>query len=153
MTKVVSGGYADTTNNRMEIMAAIKGLESLKRPCEVTLCSDAKYLVDAMSKGWVAKWNNSGWKRKKNEPVKNPDLWKQLLTLCQHYVVTFEWVKGHDGNPLNEECDRLAVEALKQPNLPRDEEFDNGVNEPVNAVENGRIVLVRADEAGDEVAG
>ncbi|MCS6825699.1 MAG: ribonuclease HI [Caldilinea sp.] len=121
--KQISGGFARTTNNRMELMAAIKGLEMLKEPCDVTLVSDSKYLVDAMTKGWARSWRRQGWKRSNKEPVVNPDLWERLLTLCDKHNVTFEWVKGHADHPENELCDRLAVAALQQPNLPPDEGY------------------------------
>lgn len=121
--KQISGGFARTTNNRMELMAAIKGLELLKEPCDVTLVSDSKYLVDAMTKGWARRWRQQGWKRSNKEPVVNPDLWERLLALCDKHNVTFAWVKGHADHPENELCDRLAVEALQQPNLPPDEGY------------------------------
>ena len=105
----LSGGEANTTNNRMELMAAIEGLSRLKEPCLVTLYSDSKYLVDAITLGWVYKWRAAGWKRGK-EPAKNPDLWEKLLSLLERHSVTFVWVKGHDGHAYNERCDKLATE-------------------------------------------
>lgn len=110
-TKELSQGYEKTTNNRMELMAAIAGLEALNRPCEVTLYSDSKYLVDAFNQNWIGNWIKKGWKRGKNEPVKNPDLWQRLLKAKEPHQVTFVWVKGHDGHPQNERCDKLATEA------------------------------------------
>ncbi|MGN0375883.1 MAG: ribonuclease HI [Butyrivibrio sp.] len=107
--KELSGGYKKTTNNRMELMAAIKGLEALKTPCEVNLYSDSKYLVDAFNQKWIDSWIAKGWKRGKNEPVKNPDLWKRLLKVMEPHKVNFIWVKGHNGHPLNERCDTLAT--------------------------------------------
>ena len=106
----LSGGEPVTTNNRMELMAAIEGLSRLKEPCRVTLYSDSKYLVDAVTQGWVYKWKASGWRRGK-EPAKNPDLWEKLLALLETHEVTLVWVKGHDGHAYNERCDRLATEA------------------------------------------
>jgi ribonuclease HI len=122
--KELSGGFRLTTNNRMEMMAAIVGLQSLNQPCEVTLHSDSKYLVDAMTKGWAAKWQANGWKRNKKESAKNPDLWQQLLDLCDHHRVDFRWVRGHSGHPENERCDRLAVAAAHQRDLPIDQGYE-----------------------------
>ena len=95
----------------MELMAAIVGLEALNRPCEVELYSDSKYLVDAFNQHWIDSWIMKGWKRGKNEPVKNVDLWQRLLDAKQPHKVTFIWVKGHDGHPQNERCDVLATTA------------------------------------------
>lgn len=106
-----SEGFAKTTNNRMELMAAIIGLEALIRPCEVTLYSDSRYLVDAFNQHWIDSWIRKGWKRGKNEEVKNVDLWKRLLEAKEPHDVTFVWVKGHAGHPMNERCDRLATRA------------------------------------------
>lgn len=106
-----SQGYVRTTNNRMELMAAIIGLEALKRPCEVELYSDSKYLVDAFNQHWIDGWLKKGWKRGKNEPVKNVDLWKRMLEAKAPHQVKFIWVKGHDGHPQNERCDELATSA------------------------------------------
>jgi ribonuclease HI len=119
----LSGGYRKTTNNRMEIMAAIVGLEALKERCEVTLYSDSEYLVNAMSKGWIQRWRANGWKRNKREKVLNPDLWERLLRLCELHEVQFSWVKGHGGTPENVRCDQLAVQAAQQPDLPVDEGY------------------------------
>lgn len=107
----LSAGYRRTTNNRMELMAAIVGLEALLRPCQVELYSDSKYLVDAFNQHWIDSWLRKGWKRGKNEPVKNVDLWKRLLKAKEPHQVTFIWVKGHAGHPLNERCDTLATTA------------------------------------------
>ncbi|HPF30189.1 MAG TPA: ribonuclease HI, partial [Lachnospiraceae bacterium] len=106
-----SAGYKKTTNNRMELMAAIVGLEALTRPCNVTLFSDSKYLTDAFNQHWIEGWIKKGWKRGKNEPVKNIDLWKRLLKAMDAHEVTFCWVKGHAGHPGNERCDQLATSA------------------------------------------
>jgi len=119
----LSGGYRKTTNNRMEIMAAIVGLEALKEKCKVTLYSDSEYLVKAMSRGWVQRWRANGWKRNKREKVLNPDLWERLLQLCEHHEVQFNWVKGHAGTPENTRCDELAMQAAQQPNLPGDDGY------------------------------
>ncbi|MDO5538465.1 MAG: ribonuclease HI [Eubacteriales bacterium] len=106
-----SQGYVKTTNNRMELMAAIVGLEALTKPCQVELYSDSKYLTDAFNQKWIDSWIRKGWKRGKNEPVKNIDLWKRLLAAMEPHHVKFVWVKGHDGNELNERCDALATSA------------------------------------------
>lgn len=110
-TKEISQGYKKTTNNRMELMAVIAGLEALNRPCEVELYSDSKYVVDAFNQHWIDGWIKKGWKRGKNEPVKNIDLWKRLLAAKEPHQVKFIWVKGHDGHPQNERCDTLATTA------------------------------------------
>lgn len=109
----LSGGFADTTNNRMELQAAISALGVLKEPCDVTLYSDSKYLVDAIEKGWAKSWRAKGWKKSDNKPALNPDLWEELLDLLGKHQVTLVWVKGHDGHPENERCDVLAVTAAK----------------------------------------
>jgi ribonuclease HI len=118
--KELSAGFKDTTNNRMEILAAIKGLESLKEKCRVTLYTDSQYLVNAIEKNWAQKWRANGWMRNKKEPALNADLWARLLKLCEFHEIKFVWVKGHAGNPENERCDQLAVAAFKQPGLPPD---------------------------------
>ncbi|XHU95676.1 MAG: ribonuclease HI [cyanobacterium endosymbiont of Rhopalodia gibba] len=122
--KKLSGGFRLTTNNRMEMMAAIVGLETLNTKCDVTLYTDSRYLVDAITKGWAKKWRDNSWKRNKKESAKNPDLWQQLLDLCEKHQVNFVWVKGHAGHPENEYCDHLAVEASQQPNLPSDDVYE-----------------------------
>jgi len=106
--KEICGGERETTNNRMELMAAIAGLSALKEPCKVKLYSDSKYLVDAYNQGWVYSWRESGWKRGKDE-LKNPDLWDKLFSLTEMHEVTFIWVKGHNGHDYNERCDALAT--------------------------------------------
>ena len=98
-----------TTNNRMELMAAIEGLSALKESCEVDLYSDSKYLVDAFLLGWVKGWKRENFRRGKKDEVKNPDLWERLIALCEKHTVRFIWVKGHDGHAYNERCDRLAT--------------------------------------------
>ena len=107
--KELSGGERETTNNRMELTAAIEGLSALKEPCKVTLYSDSKYLVDAFLLGWVYSWHSQGWKRGK-EKLKNPDLWEKIYSLTQYHDVNFVWVKGHDGHSYNERCDKLATD-------------------------------------------
>lgn len=118
-----SQGYVKTTNNRMELMAAIVGLEALTKPCQVDLYSDSKYLVDAFNQHWIDSWLRKGWKRGKNEPVKNVDLWKRLLNAMKPHLVTYHWVKGHDGHEMNERCDALATAAADGDNLLIDTEF------------------------------
>ena len=107
--KEMSGGEAETTNNRMELMAAIEGLSALREPCAVTLYSDSKYLVDAYNEGWIESWRSAGWRRGKDE-LKNPDLWERLYSLTETHKVTFVWVKGHAGHDYNERCDKLATD-------------------------------------------
>ncbi len=106
--KELSGGEENTTNNRMELTAAIEGLKALKEPCEVTLYSDSKYLIDAVTKGWVYGWQKKGWKKSDGKPALNVPLWEELLPLLSLHDVTLVWVKGHDGNTYNERCDELA---------------------------------------------
>jgi len=124
--KELSGGFCKTTNNRMEIMAAIVGLEALRGRCEVMLYSDSEYLVKAMSQGWAERWRANGWKRNKRERALNPDLWEKLLQLCEHHEVEFTWVKGHGASSENARCDELAAQAAQQPNLPLDKGY-NGI--------------------------
>ena len=104
-----SAGYKKTTNNRMELMAVITGLEALTRPCEVEVISDSKYVTDAFNQHWVDGWLKRNWKGSSNNPVKNVDLWKRLLKAKAPHQVKFTWVKGHAGHPENERCDQLAV--------------------------------------------
>ena len=107
--KELSGGQRDTTNNRMELTAAIEALKALKEPCSITLTSDSKYLVDGIQKGWAASWKKKGWKKSDNSPALNPDLWDELLTLVDRHEIEWVWVKGHVGHPYNERCDALAT--------------------------------------------
>ena len=123
-TREISGGYRRTTNNRMELTAAIVGLESLRYPCAVTLYTDSQYVSNGISKGWAKKWRSNGWMRTPKDPAINPDLWAKLLDLCDKHQVTFSWVKGHAGHEENERCDRLAVAAAAQKDLPVDEEYE-----------------------------
>ena len=113
--KELSAGYKKTTNNRMELLSAIVGLEALNRPCSVKLYSDSQYLVKAFNDHWIDSWIKKGWKRGKNEPVKNVDLWKRLLEAKSKHEVEFIWVKGHAGHEQNERCDELATTAADQP--------------------------------------
>ncbi len=109
--KTFSQGYRHTTNNRMELMAAIVGLEMLNQACEVELYSDSKYLVDAIERGWVYSWQKKGWKKSDGKPALNVDLWQRMLTQLSRHKVKLIWVKGHAGNPNNERCDKMAVAA------------------------------------------
>lgn len=120
-TRELSQGYKRTTNNRMELMAVISGLEALNRPCEVEVYSDSQYVVNAFNQHWIDGWIKKGWKRGKNEQVKNVDLWKRLLTTKEPHSVTFIWVKGHAGHPQNERCDALATGAADGKDLITDE--------------------------------
>ena len=112
--KVLSGGEASTTNNRMELTAAIEGLKALKEPCTVTLYSDSRYLVDAVNLGWARGWRNRGWMRTKKDPAKNPELWAELLRLLEKHQTELRWVKGHGDNEYNARCDALAVAESKR---------------------------------------
>ena len=116
-----SQGYVRTTNSQMELMAAIVGLEALNRPCEVELYSDSQYLVNAFNQRWIENWQKKNWKRGKNEPVKNVDLWKRLLAAKAPHNVKFIWVRGHNGHPQNERCDALATAAADGTGLIVDE--------------------------------
>ena len=107
--KELSGGDSATTNNRMEITGAIEGLSALKEPCRVKLYSDSQYLVRAINEGWAERWRSRGWMRTKTDPALNSDLWEKLLVLLEKHDVEFIWVRGHNGHPENERCDRLAV--------------------------------------------
>ena len=114
MEKELSGGEAHTTNNRMELSAAIAGLRALKQPCEVELWSDSKYLVDAITKGWAKSWKAKGWKKSDGKPALNPDLWEKLLELTHIHQMHYHWVKGHAENPKNNRCDEMAVAEWKK---------------------------------------
>jgi ribonuclease HI len=122
--KELAEGYRLTTNNRMEILAAIKGLEALKEPCEVTLFSDSQYLVKAIEDGWAKRWKANSWRRNRKEPALNSDLWESLLALCDYHRVSFQWVRGHNGHEENERCDVLAVTASRASNLLCDKEYE-----------------------------
>ena len=107
--KELCGGEQMTTNNRMELTAVIAALEALREPCEVTLTSDSKYVIDALERGWAESWRSRGWKKADNSPALNADLWERLLGLMSRHQVRLVWVKGHAGHPYNERCDRLAT--------------------------------------------
>ncbi len=109
--KEISAGYDKTTNNRMELMGAIAGLEALNRPCEVDLYSDSKYVISAFNEHWIEGWLRKNWKKSDGKAVKNVELWKRLLQAAEPHTVTWHWVKGHDGHPENERCDTLATTA------------------------------------------
>ena len=107
--KELSGGEAMTTNNRMELSAVIAALRALRESCDITLTSDSKYVIDAITKGWVYTWKKNGWKKADRSPALNVDLWEELLGLLEQHHVTFVWVRGHNGHPYNERCDTLAT--------------------------------------------
>lgn len=109
--KELSGGARDTTNNRMEMTAAIEALRLLKRPCRVSVTTDSQYLVKGMTE-WIAGWQRKGWRNSKKEPVLNRDLWEMLLTLTEPHAVQWKWVRGHAGHAENERCDQLAREGI-----------------------------------------
>ena len=112
--KVLSGGEPDTTNNRMELLGVIHGLEALKEPCKVELVSDSKYVIDGLSLGWAKGWRARGWKKSDGKEALNPDLWERLLNAADKHELTYTWIKGHAGHEYNERCDALAVaEAAK----------------------------------------
>ena len=123
LRKELSGGFARTTNNRMEILAALAGLESLREPCKVTVISDSRYLVDAMTKGWLRGWKARGWSRAHNQHLKNADLWKRLDAAAAPHENSSRWVKGHAGHPETERCDSLADAAARRGDLPDDKAF------------------------------
>ncbi len=112
--KELSGGEAQTTNNRMELTAVIRALEQLREPCAVELYSDSKYIIDALTLGWAESWKAKGWRKADKKPALNPDLWERLLELCRTHTVTCHWVKGHAENEYNNRCDEMAVaESMK----------------------------------------
>lgn len=113
-TKEMSGGEANTTNNRMELTGVIRALQTLKEPCAVDLYSDSKYVIDALEKGWAWGWKRRGWVKSDKKPALNPDLWEELLQLTQTHKLEYHWVKGHASNPLNNRCDELAVAESKK---------------------------------------
>ena len=119
--KELSEGYENTTNNRMELMGCIAGLEALNRPCTVEVYSDSKYLVDAFNQHWIDSWIKKGWKRSGNEPVKNVALWQRLLQAMEPHEVHFNWVRGHAGHAVNERCDSLATGAADSGSLKKDD--------------------------------
>lgn len=121
--KELSQGYKCTTNNRMEMLAVIKGLETLKEPCKVNLYSDSQYVINSVTKGWVYKWKKNNWKKNKTEPALNVDLWIIMLELLEKHSVNFIWVKGHADNVENERCDFLARESIQKKELLTDENY------------------------------
>ncbi|MCQ2182612.1 MAG: ribonuclease HI [Bacteroidales bacterium] len=124
LEKEISGGFARTTNNRMELMAVIVGLEAVKWDnALVEVWSDSTYVVKSVTEGWLDNWVSKGWKK-----VKNPDLWQRFLPVYKKHRVSFHWLKGHAGHPENERCDRLAVAAYSQPDLPQDEGYMNNID-------------------------
>lgn len=124
--KELVGGFRLTTNNRMEMMAAIVALESLRYRCKVTIYTDSKYLHDSIELGWAKRWRSKGWVVKTGGKAANPDLWERLLNLCDTHDVQFRWVKGHAGHEENERCDVLSVEASLRKDLPDDEGYVPG---------------------------
>jgi len=118
--KELSAGYRLTTNNRMELMGVIAGLEALKEACNVHAFSDSEYVVNGLKLGWAKKWRANGWLKSDRKPAINSDLWARLLDICEKHDVRIEWVRGHAGHPENERCDFLAVQAAKSDNLPPD---------------------------------
>ncbi len=116
-----SGGYKKTTNNRMELLAAIIGLEALKKPCKVRLYSDSQYLIKAFNEHWIDNWIKKGWQRSKNDPVKNKQLWLRLIKATGGHDIEYIWVKGHAGHEMNERCDKLATAAADGVNLLEDD--------------------------------
>ena len=123
-SRELTGGFRRTTNNRMELTAAIRALDTLKRPCVVTLFSDSEYVVNGIARGWARRWREKGWRRPAGEIVPNWDLWRQLLELCTIHQVTLRWVRGHAGHEHNERCDRLAVAAAAGPSLAVDAGYE-----------------------------
>lgn len=123
--KELSGGFRQTTNNRMEIYAVIAGLQALKEPCRVKLFCDSEYVVKAMTEGWAHRWWANNWHRNRKERAANHDLWEKVLSLCSIHQVEFIWVRGHSGIAENERCDQLSMQALRHGNLPIDEGYSN----------------------------
>jgi ribonuclease HI len=121
----LSGGFRRTTNNRMEMMAAIVAVEVLEGSCRVTVYSDSQYLVKAVSQGWAKRWQKHGWKRNGRDSALNPDLWERLLKACEAHVVESKWIRGHNAHPENERCDQLASEAAMRHDLPSDNGYEN----------------------------
>lgn len=122
--KELSGGYRLTTNNRMELLACIEGLKALKHRCSVVLFSDSKYVVHGMTKGWAERWQANGWRLADDEEVKNADLWRELVELCEQHDVEFRWVRGHSGNRENQRCDQLAMAAAQRRGLAADTAYE-----------------------------
>ncbi len=125
--KELTAGYKLTTNNRMELLAVIVGLEALKKPCRVKITSDSKYFIDAFEQKWIDSWQKNNWKTASKKPVKNVDLWQRLLAVMKQHEVELIWVKGHNGHEFNERCDKLAVNSSQSDNLLDDELFEQSV--------------------------
>ena len=123
----LAGGFRKTTNNRMELMAAILGLEALKKKCRVTLYSDSQYVVNGLERGWAKRWRANGWKRNKREKAINADLWERLLDLAENHEIEFKWIRGHAGIPENERCDELALEAAQSNDLRIDAGYQSNL--------------------------
>ena len=139
----LSGGFRRTTNNRMELLAAIVGLETLNRRCSVALYTDSRYIVDAINKGWARRWRVNGWMRNKREAAVNPDLWERLLNLLDKHDVDVRWVRGHAGNEGNERADRLAVAASRGDDLPNDDGYKPSPAKPSARRSGGRAATRR----------
>jgi len=132
--KELSAGYRLTTNNRMELLAVIAGLEALTRPCKVTVCSDSKYVVDSVENGSALRWRSNNWFRTRTQQAKNPDLWQRFLAACEKHSVKLEWIPGHQGIAENERCDQLAVDAARSDELL----VDSGYELPTDASFDGK---------------
>ncbi|MDO4563531.1 MAG: ribonuclease HI [Clostridia bacterium] len=124
--KEITGAFELTTNNRMELLAVIRGLEALREPCRVKVISDSKYVVDSLTRGWVYSWRAKGWKKSDGKRALNVDLWERLLPLMERHEVELEWIKGHKGHPYNERCDALAVAMYMGDGLECDEGYTEG---------------------------
>jgi ribonuclease HI len=124
----LSGGFRHTTNNRMELTAAIRGLQALREPCYVQLFSDSQYVVNGITKGWARRWKQKGWILSDKRPAENVDLWEELLRLCDMHQVGFEWIRGHNGHAENECCDRLAGTASRGKDLPVDAIYERSAS-------------------------
>jgi ribonuclease HI len=122
--KEITGGANPTTNNRMELLAVITGLEALREPCAVKVTSDSAYVINGIQEGWARKWRANGWRKSDKTTALNSDLWARLLRLCETHTVDFEWVKGHNGHTENERCDALAFAAASSSDLPRDDGYE-----------------------------
>lgn len=127
--KELSDGYRLTTNNRMELLGVISGLEALKEPCDVVVTTDSQYIANAFNQHWIDGWIKKNWKGAGNKPVKNVDLWQRMLAAMEPHQVTFKWVRGHAGHPENERCDTLATTAADSSDLKTDEEYEREHNE------------------------
>ena len=149
----LSGGYRKTTDYRLALTAAIKGLGALKEECKIQLHSHSKYVVDALSQGWAAQWRGNGWRRNDNELATNSDLWIRLLDLCESHDVTFHWVQGHPGNPDNERSNQLATEAATQPDLPADGPYEDFVPEQMEPGESSPATQRSQDAAAHSAKG